>query len=517
MGWTRRDLLRDGVPAAAGTLAAAEVAPGPDLVRVDPRPLFPISPWLHMQFMEPLGLTDSSVEASWDWDADAWRRDFVAATADLAPDVIRYGGLFSRYYKWREGVGPPARRPPMRNYVWGGWERNRVGTAELASLCRQVGAQLLPCVNFLGDGRRYYASTPEGDRTGDAAEAADWVAYCNDPDNAERRRDGTPEPYDVKLWQIGNETSYGDDGFTRDEAVAHTIEFARAMRARDPSITLIAWGDRGRSDDPSLWAGAMAERAGDLVDLDRHPHDAAAPAPPGTVLNSLAYQREPERAWEELLELAKGTEARLVELEQALDAVGSKHPIAVTEGHLSLAPRNLNPILTEWLTGVFHARAMNTYQRHGNRVRIATVADFNGTRWTTMALRLEMPRGASYLMPAGAVMRLFKRHNGRDAVAVPAAPPDLDIAASRTGDRLFLHVANLAYARPTAATLAVDGRRITAGRVLEIAPTDLRLAANEARPDAFTPTEKPLPVTPAGTAIWRFPPASVSAVELDTA
>ena len=82
-----------------------------------------------MQFMEPLGLTDSSVEASWDWDADAWRRDFVAATADLAPDVIRYGGLFSRYYKWREGVGPPARRPPMRNYVWGGWERNRVGTA----------------------------------------------------------------------------------------------------------------------------------------------------------------------------------------------------------------------------------------------------------------------------------------------------------------------------------------------------------------------------------------------------
>ncbi|MFL5332703.1 MAG: alpha-L-arabinofuranosidase, partial [Geminicoccaceae bacterium] len=68
MGWTRRDLLRDGVPAAAGALAAAEVAPGPDLVRVDPRPLFPVSPWLHMQFMEPLGLTDSSVEASWDWD-----------------------------------------------------------------------------------------------------------------------------------------------------------------------------------------------------------------------------------------------------------------------------------------------------------------------------------------------------------------------------------------------------------------------------------------------------------------
>ena len=33
------------------------------------------------------------------------------APRDLAPDVIRYGGLYSRHYKWREGVGPAAKRP----------------------------------------------------------------------------------------------------------------------------------------------------------------------------------------------------------------------------------------------------------------------------------------------------------------------------------------------------------------------------------------------------------------------
>ena len=42
-------------------------------------------------------------------------------------------------------------------------------------------------------------------------------------------------------------TSYGTTTFTKDEAIAHTVEFAKAMKQRDPSIRLIGWGDRGRS------------------------------------------------------------------------------------------------------------------------------------------------------------------------------------------------------------------------------------------------------------------------------
>lgn len=76
-----------------------------------------------MQFMEPLGATDSSVDASWDWDADDWRKDFVDIVRDLSPDVVRFGGLFSRYYHWREGVGTVSNRPGMRNYVLGARKR----------------------------------------------------------------------------------------------------------------------------------------------------------------------------------------------------------------------------------------------------------------------------------------------------------------------------------------------------------------------------------------------------------
>ena len=83
---------REFLGAAAGTVAAA----GADAVVVDPKPLFDISPYLYMQFMEPLGASDTSVEAAWDYEADDWRKDFIDTARDLAPNVIRYGGLFCR-------------------------------------------------------------------------------------------------------------------------------------------------------------------------------------------------------------------------------------------------------------------------------------------------------------------------------------------------------------------------------------------------------------------------------------
>lgn len=515
---TRRQFLGEAPLLAAGTGPATALGAGSgikrdsqDLVQVDPAALFPISAWLYMQFMEPLGVTDPGLEAAWDYDKEDWRRDFVEAVTDLAPDVIRLGGLFSRSYKWREGVGPPALRPLARNYVWGGKETNRVGTAEIVDLCRRTAAEPLFCVNFLSDGETWYARTPEGNRTGDAREAADWVSYCNDSDDRDRRRHGAAEPYGVKLWQLGNESSYGKSGFGKEEAIAHTVAFARAMRGRDPSIRLIGWGDRG--SDGTLWAGDMVEHAGEQLELVAIHMMQQVPKHPDTVLRGLRYEREPEQAWEELLELSVGVEARLVELEQVLEAKRWQGGIAVTEGHLSLAPHNTNPILLEWLTGVHHARTLNIYQRHGARVRIATAADFNGTRWTVVAVRLQVPRGVSYLTPAGAVMRLFGRHKGREAVAVRAAPADLDIAASRTGERIFLHVANLSYRRSVAARFAVDGRTITGGRVLEIAPPDLRQTVSQDEPHVFAPIERPLP--PA--AGWRFPAGSVSVVELELA
>jgi alpha-L-arabinofuranosidase len=399
-GINRRNLLR-----SAALVALPAAAQSPSSLLIDPQPRFDISPWLYMQFMEPLGVTDGSVEASWDYDRDDWRKDFVDTVKDLAPGAMRFGGLFSRYYKWREGVGPAGKRPSTRNYVWGGKETNRVGTHEFVDFCRRVGAEPFYCVNFLSDGEKRFLSTPEGNRTGDARDAADWVSYANDPDSQERKRNGAAEPYNLKLWQLGNETSYGKRTFTRDQSIAATIDFARAMRQRDPSLKLIGWGDHGAGGE--LWASELLKRAGEHIDMVAMHMMGQSPKRPDTVLKGLRYEKEPERAWQELIEMTGRIEARLSEMEEAVAAESPKTGIAITEGHLSLSPHNANPILYEWLSAVYHAKSLNIYQRHGARVKIATAADFNGNRWTNVAVMLETPRGVSYLMPVASIARLF--------------------------------------------------------------------------------------------------------------
>ena len=109
---------------------------------VDPTPMFEISPWLYMQFMEPLGVTDGSVEACWDYDRDDWREDFIQTVRDLSPGAIRFGGLFSRYYKWREGIGPAAKRPPMRNYA--GADGKAIASARMSSSTFVAGSAPIP-------------------------------------------------------------------------------------------------------------------------------------------------------------------------------------------------------------------------------------------------------------------------------------------------------------------------------------------------------------------------------------
>jgi hypothetical protein len=308
------------------------------------------------------------------------------------------------------------------------------------------------------------------------------------------------------LWQLGNETSYGSGGFTKTQSIETTIEFAKAMQQRDPSVELIGWGDSG-------WAAELVHQAGDLINFVAVHMMGQTPLRKDTVLNGFAYQNAPERAWEELMEITSGRiERKLLTVEAELDGQNCKLPVAITEGHLSLSPHNANPILTEWLTGVYHARALNLYQRHGNRVQICTAADFNGSRWTTNALMLQVPSGGSYLLPAGAVMRLFKRYNGKQGIAVKSAPSGLDVAASRDGNKIVLHVANMNYSRSIETTFVCAGLPVTSGKVFEIAPENPRQEISPRNQKIFDPVEHAIPS--AEPLRWHFPARSVSAVEL---
>jgi len=88
--------------AAPGTAmdAADSSTEGPSSLAIDPSPRFELSPYLYMQFMEPLGTTDGSVAAAWDHLQNRWREGFIEVSKELAPTLVRWGGCFSSYYRW---------------------------------------------------------------------------------------------------------------------------------------------------------------------------------------------------------------------------------------------------------------------------------------------------------------------------------------------------------------------------------------------------------------------------------
>jgi alpha-L-arabinofuranosidase len=510
----RRAFLKQSAAAAAGIAAAGALrvtAPasldaqreGGSSILVDPNPLFELSPYLYMQFMEPLGATDGSVEAAWDHLREDWRDDFVAITRELGPPMMRWGGIFADFYRWREGVGPRDKRPSMINLQWGGLESNQVGTAEFVDLCRRVGAEPLICVNFESDGRQQYMKVNGSVRTADAKEAAEWVAYCNDPGNGVRKADGNAAPLSVRHWQIGNETSYDKNGFALETAARKTVEFARAMRAADPAIQLIAWGDSG-------WAARMAEVAGEHVQYLAFHHMFDPDSPRQPVLRGEAYRRDPDATWEQLMTAWQLADTKI---RTVRDSLGARNiPLAMTECHFVIPARDRGDVLASWAAGVSYARILNTHQRHGDALKIATAADFCGTRWQNNAVIIPTPKGnnRAYLQPVARVMQLYRHHIGSHAIRVVRSPDGLDVVASRRGGTVYLHVANTRRTRSVSTAIQIADHVVRRGRVFEIAADPAVEVSYLNAADVMKTVEKSL----AGS-VWEFPAASVSALELD--
>jgi hypothetical protein len=152
------------------------------------------------------------------------------------------------------------------------------------------------------------------------------------------------------------------------------------------------------------------------------------------------------------------------------------------------------------------------HERNGDILKIATLADFCGTRWQNNAVMIPVPAGRPYLMPVALVMGLYRKHSGTEGIQVTATPDGLDVAASRTADRIFLHVVNTQRTRSVKSTFQVPGGKIAAGRVYWF-DLDPQFEIFEYRPESALPREKKLDADLA----WTFPAASVSAVELTLA
>jgi alpha-N-arabinofuranosidase len=162
---------------------------------------------------------------------EGFRRDTTALLRQIPMGFWRYGGNYTSNLIWYHIVGDIDKRPPDWDYAWNAMQTNDLGLDEFMTLCKLINVEP-------------YISVNAG--LGDSHSAAQEVEYMNGSVNtymgAQRAKNGHPEPYSVKFWNIGNEP-WGDWQIGHTDLKYYIIkhnEFAQAMRAVDPTIKLIA-------------------------------------------------------------------------------------------------------------------------------------------------------------------------------------------------------------------------------------------------------------------------------------
>jgi alpha-N-arabinofuranosidase len=186
--------------------------------------------------------------------------EIIGMLRDARLPLLRWpGGNFVSGYRWRLGVGPVDTRPTLRNPAWESLEYNLFGTDEFIAFCRAVGCEPMICLNA-GDG------SPQ--------EAADWVEYCNGsldtPMGRLRAENGHPEPYNVKLWELGNELDgrHQVSWTTAGGYADRYPQFSRAMLAVDPGLRLLACGSHVHIN--TEWNTELIQRNADTLTTITH-------------------------------------------------------------------------------------------------------------------------------------------------------------------------------------------------------------------------------------------------------
>lgn len=174
------------------------------------------------------------------------RNDIIQALKDLKVPNLRWpGGCFADAYQWKDGIGPKANRPKMVNMWWGGvTEDNSFGTHDFLDLCERIGAEPYLAGNV---------------GSGTVKDLSDWVSYVNHPGGSPmaetRKQNGRQNPWNVKLWGVGNE-AWGCGGNMTAEYYANIYrQYATFMSdTKDAKLYKIA---SGASDGQYDWTETL--------------------------------------------------------------------------------------------------------------------------------------------------------------------------------------------------------------------------------------------------------------------
>jgi len=308
-------------------------------------------------------------------DENGYRQDVLALTKELGATVVRYpGGNFVSGYNWEDGVGPVEDRPRRLDGAWHTVETNAFGLHEFVGWSKLAGVEVMEAVNL-------------GTRGVDAAR--EIVEYANHPGGSYlsdlRAKNGSPEPFDIKLWCLGNELDgpWQIGHKTPDEYGRLAQEAAKAMKFVDPDIELVAVGS-SHSSMPTFgeWEHTVLTHAYEEVDyISMHAyyqeHD-------GDVRSFLATARDMDSFIESVVSTidavkARGKHTKQVDIsfdewnvwyQRGLDTEDQPHNVGKTwREHPRLIEDAYN--VTD---AVVVGTLLNSLLRHGDRVKIANQA-----------------------------------------------------------------------------------------------------------------------------------------------
>ena len=196
-----------------------------------------VDPRIYGSFVEHLGrcvYTGIYEPGHPEADEEGFRKDVLELVKKLNVPIVRYpGGNYVSGFRWEDSVGPKEDRPKRLDLAWKTTEPNEVGLHEFASWAKKAGTDVMYAVN-LG--------------TRGPADAQALVEYANHKGGSAwsdmRIRNGAKDPFDIKLWCLGNEMD-GPWQMGQKTAMEYgriANEAAKMMKWTDDTIEVVACG-----------------------------------------------------------------------------------------------------------------------------------------------------------------------------------------------------------------------------------------------------------------------------------
>ena len=516
--WARGVCAAVSITAAAAAASAQPPAPSADIVLHVDKPGPKYSRQIFGQFAEHLG--HGIYDGIWVGrssaipNVDGYRTDVIAALKELEVPFVRWpGGCFADEYRWRDGIGQPAKRPVKVNTHWGGvTEPNSFGTSEYMGLIGLLGAQS-------------YVSADVG--AASPGEVAEWVEYMTSPTGSslaqERAANGHPAPWTLNYVGIGNEL-WGCGGNMRPEYAADvTRRYATFIKA--PAGQTILKIASGANTDDYHWTEVMMRDAGSMIDgISLHYYTV-----PGVWEHKGSATQFDEHAWAATLAHTWRMDELLTKHSAVMDKYDPSKRVALVVDEWGTwydVEPGTNPGFlyqqSSMRDALVAAINLNIFARHADRVRMSAIAQMiNVLQAMMLTDGPKMVRTPTYW-----VYDLYKPW--QDAEVVPLdmnapwydkdefAIPAVSASAVRAKDRrLHLALANADPERPITVSVRLDGASASTVSGSVITAPQMNAHNTFEQPDVVKPVAFDGARVKAGALTVALPARSVVVLRLD--